>query len=214
MANKKGKTVRLLLEDGTLSGLLTIEDSSWNPGEMYVAPRASVDDLVATGACNKFGVYLLLSDSRVYVGESSDLAKRLKQHRAGKDWWEKVILFTTSNDSLNRSDIDYLEYCLIEKAQKNGNLDSDNKSKGNKSNVDKFRKPELDQYLEEALFLVELIGIHIFSSNDSKGIRNISKLKKKNSKNNNQTDSLSIEKKSQAIDYLVNNGIQIGKNVN
>ncbi|MBP3805926.1 MAG: DUF4357 domain-containing protein [Oribacterium sp.] len=41
--------------------------------------------------------------------------------------------------------------------------------------VDKFRKPELEQYLEEALFLLELIGITDFSSkrsqhNDKSGL--------------------------------------------
>jgi len=36
----------------------------------------------------------------VYVGQSSDLAKRLSQHIAGKDWWDSAIILTTKDDSL------------------------------------------------------------------------------------------------------------------
>lgn len=34
----------------------------------------------------------------------------------GKDWWESVVILTTTDDSLTRTDIDYLESVLIEKA--------------------------------------------------------------------------------------------------
>lgn len=196
MGNPKAKTVKLLLEDGTLKGVMSIVDSTWNPGEMYAAPRESIDSLLSSDACNKFGVYLLLSKNRVYVGQSSDLAKRVKQHLGGKDWWERVLILTTADDSLNRSDIDYLEYYLIRKANESNRLDSDNKSKGNTPKVDKFRKPELEQYLEEALFLMELIGINVFSS---KGKTISNKAKKQPVNTTAHTGTLVIQKKKQAI---------------
>ena len=69
----------------------------------------------------------------------------------------------TKDDTLNRSDIDYLEYVLIEKANAIQNLDSDNKKSGNPPKVDIFKKTLLNQYLEEALFLMQLIGIRVFA---------------------------------------------------
>ena len=162
MSNAKAKTINLLLEDGTLKGLINIADSSWNSGELYSAPRDSVNELVKSDACNRFGVYLLLSNEMVYVGQASDLSRRIKQHTIAKDWWDRVIVLTTSDDNFTRTDIDYLESTLIAKAEKNNKLDCDNKNKGNKPKVDKFRKVQLDQYLEEALFLMELIGIGVF----------------------------------------------------
>lgn len=82
MSKAKAKTINLLLEDGTLNGVISIEDSSWNSGELYSAPRDSVDDLISSDACNKFGVYLLISDDKVYVqymikGKHLRLLKRL-----------------------------------------------------------------------------------------------------------------------------------------
>ncbi|MBQ9911253.1 MAG: GIY-YIG nuclease family protein [Lachnospiraceae bacterium] len=163
----KAKTINLLLNEGTLKGVMSMAASSWNSGELFSAPRESVESLLESEACSKFGVYLLLSENMVYVGQSSDLAKRIKQHIIGKPWWERVVILTTSNNSLTRSDIDYLESELIKKAEKSDRLDCDNRNKGNTVNVSKFREVELSQYLEEALFLMELIGIAVFSDQEN-----------------------------------------------
>ncbi len=158
----KAKTIKMLLYDGSLSGVTNISDSAWAIGNMYSAPRASINDLITKADCKKYGVYLLLSDKQVYVGQASDLEKRTKQHLADKDWWDRVVLMTTKDNSFNASDIDYLEASLISLAAKAGTSDSDNKKKGNPQKVDEFRQAELEQYLEEALFLLELIGVKVF----------------------------------------------------
>lgn len=163
MSEDKAKSINLLLYEGNLNGVISIEDSKWNSGELYSAPRESILELLETDACNKYGVYLLLSANMVYVGQASDLAKRITQHIVGKEWWENVVILTTKDDSLNHSDIDYLETVLIEMAQRINRLDCDNKKKGNNPKVDKFRKVYLTQYLKEALFLMQLIGINVFN---------------------------------------------------
>ena len=129
----KAKTINMLLNDGTLNGVISMENSSWHKGELYSAPRDSVDDLISTDACARYGVYLLLSEDMVYIGQASDLSKRIKQHIIGKAWWERVVILTTSDDSLNRGDLDYIEAYLIALASKAGRLDCDNKNTGNKA---------------------------------------------------------------------------------
>lgn len=214
MSNAKAKTIKLLLKEGSLKGIISMADSSWNSGKLYSAPRESIDDLMKVKKLKKnYGVYLLLSEDKVYIGQASDLAKRVKQHIIGKMWWDRVVVFTTDNNSLDKSDIDYLEASLIEKAEKVGRLDSDNKNKGNKKKVDEFREVELEQYLDEALFLLELIGIDVFS-NDKKKI---------NSKNDvgfrAEDDQITDEErakraKKEIIEFLRDQGIQIEKNAN
>lgn len=158
----KTKTVRMLLYDGSLNGVTNISDSAWESGKMYSAPRDSIKDLAARADCKKYGVYLLLSDQQVYVGQAVDLERRTKQHLADKDWWTQVVLMTTKDDSFTATDIDYLESRLIDLAGKACTSDSDNRKKGNPQKVDEFRCAELEQYLDEALFLLELIGVCIF----------------------------------------------------
>ena len=207
MTDAKAKTINLLLYEGNLEGVISIEDSSWNSGELYSAPRDSVDELLETDACKKFGVYLLLSQDMVYVGQASDLAKRVGQHKSGKDWWESVAILTTKDDSLNHSDIDYLEFYLINKARKAGRLDCDNKNKGNKPKVDKFREVYLGQYLDEALFLLQLIGINVF--NDSKTVKNGTLIRTIDVKTKL---ALGKQAKSDALRFLSEKGFQLKNN--
>ncbi len=211
MSNEKAKTINILLYDGNLNGVISIEDTSWNSGELYSAPRESITDLLKTEACNKFGVYLLLSDDMVYIGQSSDLSRRINQHTIGKEWWTSVLIFTTKDDSLTRTDIDYLEYILIEKANSTKGLNCDNKNKGNIPKVDKYRKVGLQQYLDEAMFLMELIGISIFKerktkTDDSrKGLIDIQDTRAKL--------HLGKRVKKEAIEYIESKGIHLGKNI-
>lgn len=162
MSKAKAKTIQILLDEGTLDGIICMVSSSWSSGELYSAPRESAEKLINSDACNKYGVYLLLSDNHAYIGQSSDLANRIKQHIIGKDWWEQVVVLTTADDSFDRSDIDFLESVLINKIAENDLIECENKNKGNPVKVDRFKRVALDQYLEEAFFLLELIGINAF----------------------------------------------------
>lgn len=209
----KAKTINLLLNDGSLKGVISMEDSSWNKGELYSAPRESVDDLLSTDACSRYGVYLLLSEDMVYIGQASDLAKRIKQHIIGKSWWERVVILTTSDDSLNRADLDYIESFLIAKAGSVGKLDCDNKNAGNKQKLSRFREVEIQQYIEEALFLLELIGIGVFTETTQK--HNSRKGKQLISAVVNSTKSQrEIREKKEALLFLEANGITVGKQRN
>ena len=116
---------------------------------MYPAPRDSVQDLLSTDACSKYGVYLLLSHDKVYIRQSSDLAKRLSPHIIGKDRWESTVILTTKDDRLNHADMNYLDSILIDKAFAVDRLDCDNKKKGSPPKVDKLRRLLLGQHLEE-----------------------------------------------------------------
>ena len=212
MNNENAKHIQFLLKDGTLNGIIIIEDSRWNSGILYSVPRESVDDLQATEAFSKYGVYLLLSKDLVYVGQSSDLSQRLSQHKLGKDWWDSAVILTTKDDNLNRSDIDYLEYVLIEKAFKLKKLDCDNKKKGNPPKVGEFRRVVLDQYLNEALFLMELIGIDVFFDNPSKKTKNSSAALIDTV---DDSDKATIEKRAKAevVQYIEAKGIKLEKKV-
>lgn len=209
----KAKTINLLLNDGTLKGVISMEDSSWNKGELYSAPRDSVEDLISIDVCSRYGVYLLLSEDMVYIGQASDLAKRIKQHIIGKSWWERVVILTTSDDSLTRADLDYIEAFLISKASSVGRLDCDNKNMGNKQKLSKFREVEMEQYLEEALFLLELIGINVFKE-PTKIVGTRGENKFISSVVNTSNDQREIREKKEALKFLDDNGVTIGKNVN
>lgn len=203
MADTKAKTINLLLYDGDLDGVISIEESDWNSGALYLAPRESVSELIETDACNKCGIYLLLSKNMVYIGQSSDLSKRITQHLSEKDWWESVLILTTNDNSFTHTDIDYLESLIIDKALKMKCLDCDNKNKEINPKVSKFQKIVLDQYLSEALFLMKFISITVFNKKKDLSLNHISDTRMK----------LAIGKraKTDAINYLKTKGIEVNK---
>lgn len=122
------KVLKILLQDGTLNSLVTVQDETWATGILFSCPRDKIDYLLAQNESTFFGVYLLLSNNMVYVGQSQNLKQRTKQHLIDKDWWESVVLITSNNDSLNKTDINYIEAVLIQKSIEAGTCDSDNKN--------------------------------------------------------------------------------------
>ena len=166
----KAKKITLYLENGTLDGLINISESDgWDfGGELYSCPRDKLDELLNDDSIDKVGVYLLLSNTQVYVGQATDLKSRIKQHKLSKDWWERVILLTSKKDELNQSHITYLEATLIQRAIDCGTSDIENKTKGNKHNLDRYEMKLLDQFLDEAYFVLELIGVTVFTKGNNK----------------------------------------------
>lgn len=123
----QGRSLRLFLVDGTPNGLLTAEIMNWT-GHVLTGPRSKLAELVQRPECGRTGIYFLVGPdpedslrTRVYIGESDDVAKRLKQHNrpetedgsGGKDFWERVCLVTSKDQNLTKAHVKYLESLLI-----------------------------------------------------------------------------------------------------
>lgn len=158
----EAKTIKLLLSNGSLSGLLMAELLKWD-GILFSSPRASYQSLSNEPESKYWGVYLLVSDDQVYIGQANELLRRISEHDKSKAWWERVVLLTTKDNSLNRSDIDYLENVLISIARAKGTLETTNIQSGNAAKVSRYRETELKDFLDGGLLLLELIGIKVFT---------------------------------------------------
>lgn len=126
-----GRGIRLFLVDGSPNGLLTAEIMNWT-GHALTGPRTKLTELVQRPECGRTGVYFLVGPDPdnairplVYIGESDDVAKRLKQHnrpegQGGKDFWERVCLITSKDQNLTKAHVKYLESQLISIAKQSG----------------------------------------------------------------------------------------------
>ena len=127
----QGRSIRLFLVDGVPSGLLTAEIVNWT-GHTLTGPRSKLDDLIKRPECSRTGIYFLIGPdpenvmrSQVYIGESDDVAQRLKQHnrpeaQGGKDFWERVCLVTSKDQNLTKAHVKYLESKLLAIAKQSG----------------------------------------------------------------------------------------------
>ncbi len=122
-----GRTLRLFLVDGTPSGLITAEIMNWT-GHVLTGPRSMIAELLRRTEVARTGVYFLIGPDaesarvRVYIGETDDVATRLRQHnrgedQGGKDFWEKVCIVTSKDFNLTKAHAKHLEAKLIEIAK-------------------------------------------------------------------------------------------------
>jgi hypothetical protein len=203
----KARILKLFLKNGTLDGFFNVVDTNTTVS-VYSCPRDSINELFEEDAIDGWGVYFLISETQVYVGQSTNLRNRIDQHTIGKPWWQKVVLVTTTNDNLNRTSIDYLESEFIKMAESVGSLDIDNKTKGVKQKIDRFDQTQLNIFIEDSLILLELIGVNVFKKSTENKFNTIIK-----GKSDLSESELQGILKREVISFLKTKQIELPNNV-
>lgn len=168
-----GRSIRLFLVDGTPTGLLTAEIMNWT-GHVLTGPRSKLAELVQRPECGRTGVYFLVGPdpennlrSKVYIGESDDVAKRLKQHNrpevsegtaGGKDFWEKVCLVTSKDQNLTKTHVKYLESLLIGIANTVGRCELLNGTAHDYGSLPESDRADMAFFLEQIRTVLPVLG--------------------------------------------------------
>ncbi len=164
-----GKSVKLFLVDGTPNGILTAEIINWT-GHVLSAPRTKLAELIKRDECSRTGIYFLVSFDpenpmypKVYIGESDDIANRLKQHNrteesGGKDFWEKVCLVTGKDQNITKAHIKYLESRLIDIAKINGQCQLENGTAHSYARLPESDIADMEYFLEQIQVVLPVLG--------------------------------------------------------
>ena len=168
-----GKLIRLFLVDGNPNGLRTLEISN-KTIFATIFPRTKLKDFLNRAEAKKPGTYILLgnsientSETMAYIGEGEPVDSRLKAHAAGKnqkDFWNEAIVFTSKDDYITKTQIQYLEseiYRLTVEADKVNLNNTQIPSKPNLSEVD---NSEMKDFLEGVKLILSSVGIDILES--------------------------------------------------
>ncbi|MGO3542827.1 MAG: GIY-YIG nuclease family protein [Pseudomonas helleri] len=169
----QGRSIRMFLVDGTPNGLLTAEIMNWT-GHVLTGPRSKLAELLQRPECGRTGVYFLVGPdpdntlrSKVYIGESDDVAKRLKQHNrpeasegtaGGKDFWEKVCLVTSKDQNLTKTHVKYLESLLIGIANQVGRCELLNGTAHDYSSLPESDRADMAFFLEQIRTVLPVLG--------------------------------------------------------
>ena len=163
-----GASIRIYLADGGADGVWVVEKSNWT-GKALMAPRTRYRDLRARPELHGPGVYLLigptdsgLPSSRVYIGETDDLAGRLDNHNKNKDFWNRAIVFTSKDANLNKAHIRYLEARLIGLAKSANRAELDNGNDGSLQRLSEPDTAEAEAFLAEMLLIYPVLGVQVF----------------------------------------------------
>lgn len=168
-----GKLIRLFLVDGNPNGLRTIELSNMT---IYttVFPRTKLKEFLQREESEKAGCYILIGDEmnktgelEIYIGEGENVGNRLRQHASGnkqKEFWNEAIVFTSKDDYITKTQIQYLEseLCrLASEAESNFIHNGNQPAKPNLSEVD---TAEMKQFLDVIKLILSSVGIKILDS--------------------------------------------------
>ncbi|GAA0683298.1 GIY-YIG nuclease family protein [Marinobacterium maritimum] len=165
----QGRSIRLFLVDGSPNGLLTAEIMNWT-GHALTGPRTRLSELVKRPECSRTGIYFLVGPDPdntarplVYIGESDDVAKRLKQHnqpeeKGGKDFWERVCLITSKDQNLTKAHVKYLESQLIALATASGRCGLKNGTAHEYINLPEADQADMAFFIEQIRTILPVLG--------------------------------------------------------
>lgn len=159
-----GTTIKLFLVEGSPSGLVTAGIGQWT-GQAIVVPRTKVADFSSRPEAKRPGVYVLVGPDpdkedreRVYVGETEQVIDRLKLHVKDKDFWTRACLFTSSDGSLTKAHVKYLESRLIEVAKDRGRGAMENGKASALPALPEADVSDMEHFLERILVLLPVLG--------------------------------------------------------
>jgi len=165
----QGRSIRLFLVDGAPNGLLTAEIMNWT-GHVLTGPRGKLTELVQRPECARTGIYFLVGPDPenslrplVYIGETDDVGKRLKQHnrpeeQGGKDFWEKVCLITSKDQNLTKAHVKYLESALIRNATEVGRCKLMNGTAHDYANLPEADRADMAFFMEQIRIVLPVLG--------------------------------------------------------
>lgn len=159
----RGKTIRILLNDGTITGIRYADIMNWT-GQALVCPRSRISELRDWPESKRRGVYLLLGTSdevdqeMVYIGEAEDVLGRITHHLNEKVFWREAILFTSKDPSLTRSDVEYLEARLYQLTKTAGRYGLINKNEPQKPPLSRSDEHGMEEFIDNIRLLLGALG--------------------------------------------------------
>jgi predicted GIY-YIG superfamily endonuclease len=159
-----GKHIRLYLVDGSPIGIMTAEIMGWT-GKVLSFPRVLLPDALKRPECGKTGLYFLTGfDEKqapmLYIGESDDVSKRLKQHDGDdeKAFFEQVTLVVSKDENLTKSHVRYLENRLIDVARNNG-ISLLNGNQGSLVALPEAEQSDMEHIIQQLRILLPVLGL-------------------------------------------------------
>jgi len=118
----------------------------------------------------KPALYILLNreEGKAYVGETDAFLTRIQQHIAKKEFWQEALAFTASDDSLSKTEVQYLEYLAYDKASKMNVFDlSENTQVPKAPHMTFIQKGKTEEFFKYVQFLAKFVGCDIFEPKPS-----------------------------------------------
>lgn len=165
-----GKHIEVFLVDGTPGGLTTAEIIGWT-GHVVRGERVQLGDFLKREESTRNGVYILLGDddtaptgTRAYIGRSENLAQRLRNHQARKDFWDRFVAITTKDDTFTEGHWGYLEARLVAIATEaeRASLENDNTPQGRR--LSEAQSSDMEAFILQLQIILPVLNVNLIRS--------------------------------------------------
>ena len=163
----KPYTIRLFVPDGNPNAIKIIDKMNWTGIGLEVSREAwskykDRDEFTQAGIYILFGYQEDNDLPTLYIGQGDGIRNRIESHEKKKDFWDKALVFVSSNGGLNRAHITWLEWALIQKAQNTERCKLDNSAIPNEPVLTESEKADTQEFLNEIYSILPLVEIRVF----------------------------------------------------
>lgn len=159
-------SLRIFVPAGDPTGILvaTRDDGI---GKATIFSRALLGEAKGRKEWALPGIYLLVSQTKLYIGEGDPVGRRLESHASTKAFWDRALFFT-ADTRLNKAHIQHLESKLVKLATQAAVSPLDN---GNVPQAPALGEEEYafaENVLADLLVMLPLLGFnHFVPADDS-----------------------------------------------
>lgn len=166
-----GETITLFIADGTSDGRYEARLGNWN-ALAYKIPRGLLKRSNDLDYIHTPGIYFLfgMDDESerpfVYVGEAEDPFKRMNQphpfEKNGNWYWTEVVLFVSTDGSLDKAKIKYLENRFHSIASEATRYQILNSNIPTQPQIHKSVRDQLERFIQNARLVMPVLGHKVF----------------------------------------------------
>jgi hypothetical protein len=157
-------TIKIFVPDGDPEGVRIVELMNWT-GKGIIFPRIEWNTTKNREEFRQAGIYLLVGQSEeddlpsIYIGQTDFLRDRLDIHEKNKDFWDRAMVFVSTNNSLNRGHITWLEYALVQQARLVNQCRLLNDTSPKEPSLSEAEKADTRSFLKQILQILPLVGL-------------------------------------------------------
>ncbi|MCQ1950791.1 GIY-YIG nuclease family protein [Arthrobacter sp. zg-Y859] len=156
------QTIQIFLPQGDPSGLRQAEITT-RTVRVFEVPRAQVSAFMQMPEANQVGLYFLFGAQdedtpECYIGQSGNVGRRLSQHVAGKEFWERALIAVSLTNSWTDTHVGFMEWKSIQAATNSGRYALLNGNTASNRHTPLPLESDCHEYLETISVLLATLG--------------------------------------------------------
>ncbi len=161
-------TIRIYVPEGDPEGVRIISRLS-STAKFFALPRVKWEEVKDRPELINAGIYILIGYTNpedelptIYIGQADSVKNRIEQHIKNKDFWDKVVIFTSAN--INATHARWLEYALIKRLNETKRSIVENGTSPQEPTISESERAEMEVLLTEIYQTLPLVDLRAFET--------------------------------------------------